>query len=121
MEPSSPGAPPAPGKRTRKATRPRRVSATIGFRVDTYYHSLLARGASAYQISVHEYARQRLLELLDRQEEVRLLEEAALTRAAVEALREDLARSLELLMANFVPNADPLQLRAWIDANLRRG
>lgn len=99
-------------------TRRRRVSFTIGFRLDEFYIGKLEKGAAAYGISVHEYARQRLVEVLDRTEEARLLEECALGRVAVEELREDLARTLEILLAN-TTRAEPAAIRTWIEQNLR--
>lgn len=105
--------------RSQRTPRKKRPSYTVGFRLDSYYVSLLERGAAAYEISIHEYARQRLVELLDRQEETRLLEEASQTRVAVSSLREDLARTLEVLLANLT-SADPKAIRDWISANLRR-
>lgn len=104
----------APGARKR-----RRVTYTVGFRVDAHYLALLEKGAAAYGISLHEYARQRLVELLDRQEEVRLLEAATRTREELEDLREDLARLLQILLVN-LGQADPAAVRALVDAHLRR-
>jgi hypothetical protein len=104
--------------RPKKGPRKKRVTYTIGFRLDEYYLSRLERGAAAYGISIHEYARQRLVELLDRQEEARLLEEAERTRAAVESLREDLAITLEAVLLN-LSRADPATIRTWVDEHLR--
>lgn len=79
---------------TNGAKKRKKETFTISFRVDGHYLGQLEKGAAAYGISVHEYARQRLIELLERQDEARLLEEAAKTRRGVEALRNDVALSL---------------------------
>lgn len=105
--------------RTRKARRRPRTY-TVGFRLDEHYIGLLEKSASVYGISLHEYARQRLTELLDRTEEARVLAELAETRATVNDLREDLARSLEVILVNMT-HGDASSIRTWIDANLRRG
>jgi len=119
--PSSPPAAqrPAPRVRPKSLPRPRRESHTIGFRVDNYTLTQLEKGAAAYGISVHEYARQRLMELLERQDEARLLDEAAATRRGVDGLRDDLAATLEVILLN-TTKGDPERIRGWIDEHLRR-
>ena len=117
-------APKGTQKVTKKPTKkPRRETHTVGFRVDDYTLTRLERGAAAYGISVHEYARQRLLELLDRQEEVRLLEEATTTRQSVERLREDVAMTLEIILIN-IRDADTeekrVPIRDWVRRHLKR-
>jgi hypothetical protein len=107
------------GSRPQRSARKKRPTFTVAFREDAYYLGLLERGAAVYGISVHEYARQRLNELLDRQEETRLLEETSQTRAAVFELREDMARALEVLLVNLT-SAGPEAIRDWIGQNLRR-
>lgn len=104
---------------SKRGVRRKRQTYTVGFRLDAFYLGLLERGASVYGISVHEYARQRLIELMDRQEETRLLEETTQTRVAVFELREDVARALEVLLVNLT-SARPEAIRDWIAQNLRR-
>ena len=99
--------------------RRKRETFTIGFRVDAHTLFQLEKGASSYGISVHEYARQRLVELLERQDEARLLEEARAMRQSVEGLRGDVAATIEALLLNLteIPGAE---IRTWIGQNLRR-
>lgn len=92
---------------------------TVSYRVDSHHLSQLEKGAARYGISVHEYARQRLTELLDRQDEVRLLDEAATTRQQVQGLRDDVAATLEVILLNMT-KGDPSQIREWIRTHLRQ-
>jgi sugar diacid utilization regulator len=92
---------------------------TISFRVDNHHLNQLEKGAASYGISVHEYARQRLIELLERQDEAQLLEKTDATRRSVEGLRNDMAATLEVILLNTV-KTDPAKIRGWIDENLRR-
>lgn len=98
----------------------KKESFTISFRVDAYQLTQLEKGAAAYGMSVHEYARQRLGELLERQDEARLLEEAQVTRRSVEGLRADVAATLEVILLNTVKDANPAQVRQWISQNLQQ-
>ncbi|MDE2125250.1 MAG: hypothetical protein KGJ62_01525 [Armatimonadetes bacterium] len=88
--------------------------------MDEYYLAILEKGAASYEISIHEYARQRLLELLDRHDETRLLAELDQVTADVAELREDIARSLEVILVNLT-KGDAQAIRSWISDNLRRG
>ena len=101
-----------------RATRRKKETFTIGFRVDGHTLSQLEKGAAAYGISVHEYARQRLLELLERRDEARVLEAAEKTQQGVEALRSDVAAALEVILLN-TTKGDPARIRDWIDSHLR--
>lgn len=108
-----------------RTRRPKRETFTVGFRVDTSDLARLERGAARAGISVHEYARVRLLELLDREEESHLVAEAHKTQLITERvgenldlLRSDVALTLEILLLNLTPG-DPQQIRRWIDENLR--
>jgi len=103
----------------RTPVKRKRETYTIGFRVDNYYLALLEKGAAAYGISVHEYARQRLTELLDHQEETQILESISAVKSDVADLREDVARSLEVILVN-ITKGEPSKIRAWISENLRR-
>lgn len=101
----------------------KRETFTIGFRVDAYTLGQLEKGAAAYGISVHEYARQRLLELLERQDEARLLEETAGVRRGVEGLRSDVAATLEVILINTTKattTEEQARIRAWISQFMRR-
>lgn len=98
----------------------RKETFTISFRVDAHHLGQLEKGAASYGISVHEYARQRLVELLERQDETRLLEDAAATRRSVEGLRNDVAATLEVILLNTVTKTDPGRIRDWINQNLRQ-
>src|SRR5262245_31927860 len=100
------------GPTGQKSPRRPRTPATIpiGFRVDAYYRTLLEKGAAAYGISLHAYARQRLKELLDHQEETRLLGELQAAQAELRALREDVARTLEIVLVN-VTKAEPARVQ----------
>lgn len=109
-----------PTKTLKRRARKARPTFTVGFRLDGYYLTLLEKGAATFGISVHEYARQRLLELLDRQEEAHLLAEMSEVRGGVVELREDIARTLEVILVN-VTKGDSSKIRAWVDSNLRRG
>jgi hypothetical protein len=101
-----------------RAPRERRPSYTIAFRLHAETLALLEQGAAAHEISIHGYARQLLIELLHREQDACLLQEAVRTRAAVEELREDFARMLEVLLVNLTPR-DAASIRSWIDQNLR--
>lgn len=98
--------------------KPRKVSYPISFRVDGGALSQLEKGAARYGISVHEYARQRLLELLEKQDEARLLEAARTTQRGVEGLRGDVATALEVILLN-TTQSDPEKIRDWINTHLR--
>jgi hypothetical protein len=106
---------------TRKMAKnaPKPQTYTVSFRVDAYHLSRLEKGAAAYKISIHEYARQRLIELLDHQEEARLIEDLGEVKGDVSLLREDLARTLEIVLAN-TTKVDSTAIRSWVDTNLRR-
>jgi len=90
----------------RKTAKPKRETFTIGFRVDAYTLAQLEKGAAGYGISVHEYARQRLLELLEKQEEARLLDAVTGTQREVRAMREQarayIKEATVLLLANLL-------------------
>jgi len=109
-----------PGKKT---TKPKRETFTVGFRVDAYTLTQLEKGAAGYGISVHEYARQRLLELLEKQDEARMLDAVTEARREVRALREETRNGLKeatlLLLTNLV-DADPKQLRIEVETILSR-
>lgn len=102
-----------------KDRRRRPPTYTVGFRLDAYYLQRLERGAARYGISIHEYARQRLTELLDGQEAAPVLDEISRARTGVDELREDVARTLEILLVNLT-RAEPQEVRLWVDAHLRR-
>ena len=101
------------------AKRRKKETFTISFRVDGFHLSRLEKGATRLGMSVHEYARLRLSELLERQDEARLLDETARLRRGVEGLREDVAATLEAILLNLT-DADSEQIRALIEAHLRQ-
>ena len=104
--------------------RRKKETFTISFRVDANHLKLLEKGASSYGLSVHEYARMRLLEALDRQDETRILEEATGIKRSVEGLRDDVAATLEVILMNTTKAATPEdqgRIRQWINQYLRRG
>ncbi len=108
------------GPRTAITKRPRKETFTIAYRVDGAALRWLEEKAKPYQMSVHEYARERLTEtILDAaNDEMRsLLTEV---RRDMSELREDLAVTLEIMLAH-CSDADPVQIRAWVDDNLRKG
>ena len=105
---------------TRLKTKPKKVSYPLSFRVDGATLAQLEKGAARYGISVHEYARQRLLELLERADETRLLGEAQATRQSVEQLRGDVATALEVILLN-TTQSEPERIRDWINTHLRGG
>ena len=98
--------------------KPRKVSYPISFRVDSATLGQLEKGAARYGISVHEYARQRLTELLEKQDEARLLEAARVTQRGVQGLRSDVATALEVILLN-TTQSDPERIRDWINIHLR--
>lgn len=117
MEPQNKPRPAQAG--SAKRGRPRRQdTTTVSFRVDGARLRALARGASEIGVSPHEYARILTYRILDRQEEVQFAEEVAVARREIASLRNDLAASLEVILAN-TTRAEAPQIRAWIDANLR--
>ena len=127
QQPGSTGASTGTGSRATKGVSPSAAKAairrkketyTIGFRVDAYTLSQLEKGAAIYGLSVHEYARQRLLELLERRDEARVLEASERTQQGVEALRSDVATTLEVILLNFTTGS-PAHIRDWIDTHLR--
>ena len=81
--------------------------------------SHLERGASRSGQSVHEYARQRLFELFEKQDEARLLAEAQATRRSVENLRNDVATALEVILLN-TTQTEPERIRDWVNTHLRQ-
>ncbi len=104
---------------TRLKTKTKKVSYPISFRVDNATLAHLEKGAARYGISVHEYARQRLLELLERADETRLLGEAQATRQSVEGLRGDVATTLEVILLN-TTQSEPERIRDWVNTHLRQ-
>ena len=99
--------------------KPRKVTYPISFRVDNATLGQLEKGAARYGMSVHEYARQRLVELLEKQDETRLLEAAGITQRGVERLRSDVATALEVILLNTTPS-EPERIRDWINRYLRQ-
>lgn len=105
----------------KRPPKPRRETFTIGFRVDPYTLTQLEKGAVGYGISVHEYARQRLLELLEKQEEARMLDAVTEARREVKALREQTREYVKeaaiLLLANLVDakNFSPAAIRQGVE------
>jgi hypothetical protein len=104
--------------------KPKRETFTIGFRVDAYTLAQLEKGAAAYGLSVHEYARQRLLELLERQDEARTLDAVAEMRQEIRALREEMRACLletnTLVLMNLVEEERPNQVRDEVAHALQR-
>jgi hypothetical protein len=107
-------------KRTRRAPkRPKRETYTIAFRVDDATLKWLAERAAPYGLSIHEYARQRLTEIITDAATEEMREEIKDVRKGVTDLREDLAVTLEVVLGNLVKD-DPARIRRWIDKTLRK-
>jgi hypothetical protein len=108
---------------------------TVGFRLSEPYWSQLAERAARAGLSIHGYARLRLMEDLDAQE--RSLRTDATQRGSegdvtalreeIQALREALAHSVETLLLNqALGNADEgeeeavrNEIKRWVDRHVR--
>jgi hypothetical protein len=97
----------------------KKESFTISYRVDSATLMQLEKGASPYGISVHEYARQQLMEKLEGRGEARILAETEATRGSVEDLRNDVATTLEVILLNTTKTA-PEKIRDWVNTHLRQ-
>ena len=109
-----------PARRTRRSVgRPKRETFTIAYRVDEATLQWLQERAAPYGMSVHEYARQRLMEAMLEVASEQLRGELREVHADMAALREDLAVSVEILLANITGDPAPT-VRAWVNENLRK-
>jgi hypothetical protein len=95
---------------------------TIGFRLGASHIALLARGAAAYGISVHEYARGLLIEALEDAERDRLGNVVAELQSDLARHRDEFAAAvLALLLAVGDPGGfSEDEARAWVAQNLDR-
>lgn len=111
--------PAAQRKIARTSKRPKKESFTIAYRVDGATLSWLEEKAVPYGLSVHEYARQRLIETIEDTATEDIRGDITDVKHNLSELREDLAVTLEIVLAN-ITGSDPKRIRAWIDDNLRR-
>lgn len=99
------------------AKRRKKETFTISFRVDADHLGQLEKGATPYGVSVHEYARIKLLESLDCQEENRILEETEAIRRTLEGLQNGVAATLGAVLINVTEatgQEDQDRIRGWV-------
>ena len=108
--------------KTRRAggRRPQTATHTISFRLDDRALQRLEKEAVPYRMSLHAYARQVVLEVLDDTNRDRVREEIEELREEMAQLREDLAGVLEMILVNLTA-ADQDEVVEWVSRNLRRG
>lgn len=94
-----------------------KVSYPISFRVGDDYYGPLTEGSIRTGLSVHAYARLRLTEVLDSQEQERLLDEVAQLREEVSGLRNDMTAIIKILLLNLTEESED-QINEWIDTQL---
>ena len=109
--------------RTSSATKPvarrrRPETFTVSFRVGPAQRKVLEERAAAWGVSVHECARNLLLETLEDAERARVRDEVKGVDRQVGRLREDIAATLEMLLLNLTP-ANEEDVRRWVSENLR--
>ncbi len=113
------GVAPAPKRARTVKKRPKKETYTIAYRVDGAALLWLKEQAASYGMSVHEYARQQLLDTIADAATEEMRGEIKEVRDTVKDLREDLAVTLEVVLSN-TTKADPVRIRAWVDENLRK-
>jgi hypothetical protein len=105
---------------TRTPKRRRRPETfTVSFRVDSSHLKDLEKGAVELGISLHEYARILTYQALDQELQEKLLDGQERTEKRLDALREDIALTLETVLLNVVKGTSKEQLQSWVDENLR--
>ena len=97
----------------------KKESFTISYRVDSAILTQLEKGAAPYGISVHEYARQQLLEKLENKGEARILGEIKATRGSVDDLQNAIAMALQVILMN-TTQTPPETIRDWINTHFRQ-
>jgi hypothetical protein len=101
-----------------KRTLPHK-SITVGFRLGQDHLALLEQGAAAYGMSVHEYARRLVVDVLEDTERERVRDEVKRVGTEVQKLRRDVATSLETLLLNLTKASED-EIRQWVSQHLRR-
>jgi acetylglutamate synthase len=91
---------------------------TISFRLDTHYLLSLEQRATNASLSVHEAARQMVIERLEDAERHRVLEEVLALRTLLEKLRNDLAETLVTVLVE-IGEVDEDESRRYVTAYLR--
>lgn len=96
----------------------KKVSNTVGFRLDPPYLKSLESEAANYKMSLHEYARRLVIDALDDARREQLEKRMVMLETEVSELRSDLATAVEALLI-VAGNYPKEKAKEWVDRNLR--
>lgn len=94
---------------------------TVGFRLSRRHLQMLEQGAASLSMSVHEYARHRLIADLENTDIERLQFEIAELKEELLTHREEFATAVKALLdaVHDPRRATPERVQEWVQENLR--